>query len=370
VHFTSLANHIERLEAKLGRIGFAIALAIVLMIIAAIYVRPAIRTVAMGNSYAALSSDPLGHDNNPVGYRILTPLISYLMGLRGQFIIITNLFFATVLLVLSYCYYRSLEFEPFDAILGTSILTFSLVTMTTIYYGGYCDSLTYIIVFLMYWCRTRPLVVSFLLLLGLLNRESIIMLMPWYLYIALLESGNKKKTLVLYGVGIAAVLSVYWGYREWVSSLKEVYFDMDYYFDPLKTDLLKYFKKSFGYQALGLFTVFKAFWFLVLVTVFYWWKTRQWHQLISIAILVGVTWLQMLIAWDSSRMMTLCFPIMIISVTYLKQTNCLDFRSWAWYLVVSNFFVPQLYTSGNIIEKMHSTIAKLAAMILLKDVNW
>jgi len=365
-----LEDFLASQENRFGRIGFAVLLAMALMILACIYVRPAIHTSALGDNYAQLANDPFSPEPNPVGYRVLTPLISYLLGFRGQLIIVTNLFFATIFLMLSYLYFRKIEFDPAEATLGTAVFAFSLVTLTTIYYGGYCDSLTYVIVLLMYWFRSRPLLVSFLLFLGLLNRESIIVLVPWFGFLTLIESKSKVKDLALMGIGLVAVAAAYWGYREWINSIRAVPYDLDYYFGPLKDDPLAMFKVSMTHQGIGLFTVFKATWFLVFVGAVYLWSKRNITQLVSILMLIFLCWLQMFIARDSSRMLTLCFPVMIIALAQLRESNFANYKSWGWYLLIFNLFVPQLYTYREVMNLMHSTIAKLGAMVLLYDANW
>jgi hypothetical protein len=75
---------------------------------AAVYVRPATHATALGVEFARLSQDPwarFGHAAGTIGplsvgveHRLLTPVISYLVGLRGERLIITNLLIAATLL--------------------------------------------------------------------------------------------------------------------------------------------------------------------------------------------------------------------------------------------------------------------------------
>jgi len=340
------------------------------MILACIYVRPAIHTDALGNDYARLSIDPFSAEPNPVGYRILTPLISYALGFRGQLIIITNLIIATAFLILSYLFFRKNSFDANEAVFGTAVFAFSLVTLTTIYYGGYCDSLTYVIVLLMYWFRRQLLLMSLLMFFGLLNRESIIVLIPWFGYLTWIESQNKFKDLALWGSGLIAVGFAYWGYREWIDSIRAVPYDLNYYFGPLNDDPLAMFKVSMTHQGVGFFTVFKAAWFIVFAASIHLWNKRNFKQLFSILFLIILCWLQMFIARDSSRMLTLAFPVMIIALVHLRESNFANFKSWGWYLLIFNLLVPQLYTYREVINMMYSTILKMGAMVFLNDASW
>ena len=106
VNQSRISQIIEKSENRFGRIPFALLVALLLMILAAIYVRPALETVVLGNAYAELASDPFSENPNVVGFRILTPLISYVLGLRGQLIIVTNLLFAFAFLAAVYLYFR------------------------------------------------------------------------------------------------------------------------------------------------------------------------------------------------------------------------------------------------------------------------
>lgn len=340
------------------------------MVLACIYIRPAIHTAALGDNYAELSINPFSPEPNPVGYRILTPLISFALGLRGQLIIITNLIITTLFLIISYIYFRKHSFEAGDAVFGTAVFALSLVTLTTIYYGGYCDSLTYLIVLLMYWFRKRVPILCILFFFGLLNRESIIVLVPWIGYLVCIESDNKPKKLVIPACGLAVVGLGYWGYREWINSIRAVPFDLNYYFGPLKDDPLAMFKVSISHQGVGLFSVFKASWFFVFTASLYLWSKRNFSQLFSIVFLIFLCWLQMFIARDSSRMLTLAFPAMIIALSHLRESNYLSFKSWGWYLLFFNLLIPQVYTYREVVNIMHSTIVKLGAMIFLGDASW
>ena len=60
-----------KIEGRLGKNLSAFIITFILMIFAAIYVRPAITCVVHGLSYGALSNNPLSDFNNPMAFRIL-----------------------------------------------------------------------------------------------------------------------------------------------------------------------------------------------------------------------------------------------------------------------------------------------------------
>jgi hypothetical protein len=365
-----IETKLMHLEKNKGRIFVAVLVSTALLAIAAIYVRPAFSTVVLGKWYAELSEDPFSDSPNRVGYRILTPLISYLLGLRGEAIIITNLLIAFIFLVVTYCYLRKTLARLSDTVYGTAVFAFSLVTLTTIYYGGYCDSLTYLLILLMWVYRSNKPLQSGFLLLGLMNRESVVFLIPWFLALNWSESQYKMRSTIDLMLWYILAFVLYYLFRLWISSFRTVDYTMDYYLGFLITDPFRIFKKSYGNQILGFFTVFKLFWIIVMTAVWSIWKQKKKHDLICIAVLVVCVWAQQFIAWDSSRMMTMAFPLMFIAILKVFNENLFGFRSWAVPILALNFLVPQLYTAEQVVERMHSTIGKLFYLLFFGSVIW
>lgn len=367
---SKIRQFIEKSEKRIGRIQFALLVALLLLILAAIYVRPAVDTVVLGNAYAELANDPFSESSNAVGFRILTPLISYALGLKGKLIIVTNLMLAFTFLFITFIYFRKKLSDPTDALLVTSVFAFSLVTLTTIYYGGYCDSATYLIVLGMWILRSRLVLFFALLLLGLLNRESIVFLLPWFVFLGIVESENKISTALKFTAGFALVFGLNYLFRIWVLSFREVAFGASYYLQPLLDDPLIYFKKSYEHQGLGFFTVFKATWIFVIVAVLSFWNKRMIRPLIEICLILFFVWTQMFIAWDSSRMLTLSYPVMLISLLHLFKTNPYNFRSWGYLAFFFSLIIPQMYTASNIIEFMRSVAYISVSFILTVGELW
>lgn len=359
-----ISQFIEKSEKSIGRIPFALLAALLLLILAAVYVRPAVQTVVLGTSYAELANDPFSENENAVGFRILTPLISYGLGLRGQLIIVTNLILAFTFLFVAFLYFRKELSSPSDALLGTAVFAFSLVTLTTICYGGYCDSATYLIILGMWILRSNSIAFYILLFLGLLNRESILFLLPWFIFLGVSEADSKIRTGAKMLLGYGLVFILYYLFRMWVSSFRPVSFDFEYYFEPLLENPLAYFNVSYGYQGLGYFTVFKAMWIFVFAAVLSFWNKRMIRPLIEICLILFFVWTQMFIAWDSSRMLTLVFPVMLISLLHLFKTNPYNFRNWGYLVFFFSLIIPQMYTAAHIIEFMRS-IAYISISLFL-----
>ncbi len=355
ITYTRLNRLVTSNESRFGRWGWAVISSLILMGLAAIYVRPATECVALGVSYARLAADPFGAaGNNPLAFRILTPLISYFLGLRGELIIITNLLFAALFLVTTYLYFRTQAPKPGDSLVAAAVMCFSLVTLTTIYYGGYTDSTTYLIILLMWITRKNRLAFFVLFLLGLFNRESIAFLVPWFCYLYFREANNRTKTSFMLMAGFGVTIGLYMLFRQWMSAQQTVAYDLAYYWRPLLENPLSTLAKSYPYQSLGLFTVFKAFWLIPFVAGYSLWKSGQRHEIYSMIILMVCTGAQLIVAFDSSRMLTMGFLVMFIALKHLFSTDALYFRKWVGWLILLNFLVPQLYTAKVYIDVMRS----------------
>lgn len=346
---------VTRGEARYGRWLFSAIVSALFILPAAIYVRPATRCVVHGAMYASMAKDPFNFaTDNPLAFRVLTPLISYLLGLRGDLIIITNLLLAALLLAAVYLYFRAHAPRPADALVAVAILTFSLVTLTTIYYGGYTDSATYLIIFLMWRMRRRRLVFYLLFLLGLLNHESVLFLVPWFAYLSSKVSGSKKKLFVDLIIGFGLTIVAYGLFREWIASHRAVGFSVDYYLKPLLHDPLVWLRKSYSFQGLGLFTVFKVLWVFPVMAAVSLWRREERAEVFSMGLLLACSLSQLVVAFDSSRMLTLGFMVMVIALRHLFLVNPYRFREIVGWVFLANLAVPQLYTARNIIEVMRS----------------
>jgi hypothetical protein len=361
-----------RLESRFGRIGAAGVVGLVLFVLACIYVRPGYQTATgLGQHYAALARDPFAFGaSNPVAYRFLTPLISYLVGLRGGLIVVTNLIIALLFIVAVYACYRRFSKYPADAGIAAAVIAFSLVTLTTIYYSGFCDALTYVIIFFMWYWRRNAVLFWALFVLGVFNRESIVFLVPWFLFIRFVERRSVSRWLISDSVGLLASCTVVLYVRHWQAEHFQIAYDNSFYFEPLRQDILFYFKKSWAEQLLGFFSVFKLLWIFPIAAFLMYRRTHNRIELVSAGLLVLCAAAQLSIAYDSSRMLTMAFMITMIALVNLMRDNHRWIVKWAFPLLLWNLLVPQLYTAAHIIEYMHTLPGNLIMMNFFGKPVW
>jgi len=355
--YDQLDSFILHQEKRWGSWRWSLLVAIGFLLAACLYVRPGSNCAFLGQHYAAMAAQPFLFDsNNPCSFRILTPLISWLLGFGGCLIVFTNLIITTLLLREVYSYFRSVSPRPGDALIATASIAFSMVVLLTVYYAGYCDAATYLIIFLMWRWRQKPVVFYSLFLLSLFNRESIIFIVPWFVFLTLGDKRSRLSSVREMVIGYGASSAIYLLFRAWVSSHQEVAFSIGYYLDPLLQDPFYWLRHSWARIGLGLFSVFKALWIVPIIAGISLWQRGERRIVYGMCLLLGCTLAQFILAYDSSRLGTLAFMVVIISLKHLFEVNPFGFRNWIGWVMLFNLAIPQVSTANKLTDVMLSPI--------------
>ncbi|MBW2269071.1 MAG: hypothetical protein JRH16_10860 [Deltaproteobacteria bacterium] len=358
--YERLDRWVARGEERIGRRLFALANGAMLMAVAALCVRMESKPAVLGSAYAALSEDPFAFTRSPVGFRILTPLLSWSVGLRGHDLMWTNLALAWLLLVVVFLVFRARAPRPGDALVASATLAFSLVTLSTIFSPWYCDPATYLAVFGMWCLRERRVAFYVVFFLGLLNRESIAFLIPWFAFIDLAESRNRGRAVLEQLAGYGAALALLFLFRAWVASHGQVSLTLAFYLEPLRSDPLHYLRMTAGRQWIGLYSVFGVLWLIPAAAAAAMWRRGERVGPLSMALLLLVTWSQLLVAYDSSRLFTLGFLLMVVALDDCFQHDDGRFRPWALWLIGLQILAPQLRTAQKLVWVMETPLGQLA----------
>ena len=363
--YAKLNSALARREARYGITRWGLLQTGLVMLAVFFYVRPASHCAFMGKYYAALAASPFGFDpSNPVPHRVLTSLISYLLGMHGHLIIVTNLLIAAALLFVIYTYFRRLLAEPAAAFLATATIAFSIVTLNTVYYGGYNDSLSYLVIFLMWALRKQRLMFYGLFLLGLLNRETLVFLLPWFAFISFEPSDSRARRLLELLAGFGLSLGLYLLFRFWLSQHQEIQYSAAYYLRGFFENPLGMFQYHVDNVGLGLFSVFKAMWLIPIAAALAMWRQRDRGEIVSLILLLLGSASQLLVAYDTTRLLTLGWMIMPISLLYLFRNDVGRVRQWILPVLVLNLLIPNLNIAGLKIEVMHSLLSYIIAHAL------
>jgi len=341
---------VSGLQRRLGLVVSGLLVSLVFLAAAAIYTRPTLSLEGFAGQYAALAADPFGiHPEIFFPHRILTPLVSYLLLLRGDLIVVTNLCMAWLVLYVGYGYFRTRVSHPADAVAATAVLAFSQVTLNSMFNSGYTDSASLALLLLMWWFRERPVWFWLCFLLGLFNRESVVFLTPWFVWLRLGDNRRPwTKRLGEIGVALAVSLVCYGAFRYWLASRQEFRFTVGFYFRDLPSRPTYWFRQSGWRQLVGLLGFLKAMWIVPIVAAFHAW-TRQRRVVWSMLLILACTWAQLFIAYDSSRLFTQGFLLVVVAMEYLFTAGpAWSTRLVGWSVIVS-LFVPQLYTAASVV---------------------
>ena len=197
------------------------------------------------------------------------------------------------------------------------------------------------------------------MLLGLLNHEAILFLIPWFAYLKYTERPARRFWIVETILLHAAVFSAYFAWREYLSIQADGSFTLAYYLKPLTSDPLFWFKHAYPLQGFGLYSVFKGMWVIPVLAIVSFWRKREFNQVRSIALLMLLVSSQLLVAVDTSRVFSMGFLIMIVALIRLFETNEFYFRSWAGWLIVGNLLIPQVYTAAQRVQIMRTSLTSI-----------
>ncbi|HEX7999458.1 MAG TPA: hypothetical protein VF528_13810 [Pyrinomonadaceae bacterium] len=353
--FSAIDRALLFVENRCTLSGASLLLAVMLMLVAMLYVRPAFVSSYHGIYYAQLAAHPF-EAANPNAYRLLTPLVAYLLGLRGDKIIILNLLVALALLVVVYYNSRRASYAPSLALAVAMMLAYTMPTLFTIYYGGYTDSTTYLLILLMLISAKRPLLYWLLFLLGLLNRESVVFLLPFFALYHFYKLNSRKTFMHSILVGPAVTLALYLLFRALVNSRTTVLHTGAFYFEPLLKDPFYWLRQTLQAYPLGFFSAFKLFWALPAAAGFF--ALRDRRYLLAALVLSPIIFsaAQSLIALDTSRLLAMAFPSLLMSILVLREKMSEQrLATLMLLLVLFNFALPQIYVTSNEVSLMYSS---------------
>jgi len=313
-----------------------------------------LRPTYLGKSYAELAADPFHPaPDNPVALRILAPLLSYAVGLRGPYILWTNLITVAVFLAAVFLWFRSAGLGSWAALVGSSTLAFSTVVLTTLHYGGYPDTLTYLFVLLAFWASARPWLCGVLFFLALLNHEGAAFLAPWLLVVLARRRPRDPRRWLRASARIVATLGAFAVVR-WLQSRAHpgAEFSLQYYLAPLLEDPLTWFRESARFRGVGILSAFNLFWALPLVAAIIMLRRGERVEALTLVLPIPLALAQLLVAYDVTRVATLAFPSVLLGAAYLLKTNAYAAQWWIPALVVANFFIPQVNVAMGVMDRM------------------
>jgi hypothetical protein len=337
----------EQYEKLFGKSFAALLSGFLMLLCAILYGSPAWEPTFHGVTFSRMAESPwMISSENWVQYRILSPWLGYLFFLRGNNFVWFMLLIVVLFLGLIYLLSRKNGMSPVESLGIISLMAFSTPVLFLLHFPGYTDLTTYIFIVLLMMYAERKMLCYFIFGIALFNHEIILFLVPW---IAFLLNDNKYETKKYFQtLGRLFIASLpYCLFRFYVASHVDVHYDMSFYASG--NNILWTLQHIWKLFPLGVFEAFKLFWLLPLLALLYYRKQKKNYFLISFVLIVAGTCLQMLIASDTSRLIGLAFPVILLGAFAMKEKWGEKFSSRLWLLVLINLFIPSCYVGQEVI---------------------
>lgn len=314
------SNLLLKLEQKTNLAFVACVIGLFFLGLSMLFCTPSFEPMYHGKVYSELSNNPFDWDaNSSLQYRILAPLIGFMLQLRGTSFLYLPLLFLWFWLSTVYFVFRKKRVTPTISIIMTSLLALSCTLFIPLISPGYTDSVSYFFLFIAFFYFedfTLPSnriksVVCFIL--AMFNHESSFFLFPallvYHQTLGGTKSVNFRELLHFSGIFILGFIP-YIAFRYWVSSNTAVEYSASFYFTDanIKTCL-----DALRWAPVGLFFTFKLFWVFPILYTAHLLRTKNFTPLILLASIFVFSMLQLLIAYDVSRMLCLMFPLLLYS---------------------------------------------------------
>lgn len=285
--------------------------------------------------YFQMSYDPFQGTLAPYMYRIFTPFLVNLLPLNhftGFMLINLTGFFLTALVL--YYYLKKLNFKPIYGMVGVLFFLLSPTVIYSMYDIALVDSLSFfffLLAFYAIWCKNDK-IYFISLVLGILNKETILFTVPLYFLCKLDDEKLIKalKSTILVSISplfLFIVIRYYFGFTSYFS------------FDTIQSTLLTVSQSHsvliFPYFAFG------TLWIISLYCI----KFIDNTFLKKSLYLLPFIFMQILIATDMFRALFIAFPIIIpISLYLFKIKNKLvifTFLILSLFIMITYFlFIP------------------------------
>jgi len=339
--FESIDTVFLRLEKKWGLVWLSIVVGLLVLGFAALFTTPRWELFYHGKGFARLSMAPFDLSvESSLRYRILAPLLGYVLFLKGSLFKYLMLAFLAAFYSLLYLFHRKKGFSPTNSLGIGILLSLSTLSFYQLYFPGYNDPVSYVLILILLFYREHRAIVITCLALLLFNHDNTIFLFPFFFLFLIGTEYKFSSALRTFLLFIPAILS-YASYRYIISSISEIDFDTAYYFDP---ENLRWTRDHVSeHLAEGIFQSFRLGWiFPILAILIYVTKKNYKNVLMFLVGFVFVT-TQFIIAYDISRLMGLAFPLIILSAwTVRDRFGPKVFNNLIWTVVFINLFIPSL----------------------------
>jgi hypothetical protein len=367
----SVRRYLGKIEGSLGYWGAGFLIGICVLVVASIYVTPAINCVNHGCTYAELSISPFAFaSNNVMKSRLLTAALAYLVLLRGRLYILFPLLVSVLFLASIYWYYRRrMKVESVSALLIVLVIAFSSPVLFLLHFQGYTDVTSYLCIFLAIQLMDTRFALFWPALFGLalLNHESNAFIAPFLFLLSWSRRGWRFPLLdsVTLGICLLGVL----GLSRHIHSQGNAGFNLSFYLSSGHVNYV--LGHTLRMLPIGIFMAFKLFWCLPLMASAILLRRKDYKSCALILLPIPCAMGQLLIADDTSRLLGLGFPSILLacSVLYHEWGEGV-FSKRLSALFLWNLLVPQYYVGQEVAVPMLPLPISLFSWLLFGTNPW
>ena len=263
--------------------------------------------------YIQMSIYPFQKVSDPYTYRILTPFLVHSLPLShwtGFTVINSSGIIATG--VLMYYYLKKLEFNTLISVLGLIFFLFAPITIYLFYNIALVDSLSFLLFLLAFYAILieNDKIYLITLILGILNKETILFTLPVYFFYTLKNQGKTKaikKAILMLAIAFIIFISMryYYGFTSHYSVTGAI-------------DMLKFHANNHSmFLFASYFLTFSSLWLIALMNL-----NEIKNDFLKISLIsLPFIFLQILMATDVYRVLAITFPIIIPISLYMYKVK-------------------------------------------------
>ena len=364
------------LENKWGLLPVSLLAGVVILLSSCVFVWPKVALEYHGIGYAELSKNIFNLDQeNELRYRIFSPFIGWLTQMKGNRFQVIPWTFLVLFLSAVYYEFRRMKYQPAMAFLASALMGFSCSTFLPLRSPGYVDPASYLFIFLIFTRIKNTPLVAIMLTLALLNHESVVFLLPAIIgYHFLMHSQdtsipkttwfqhNLGRTLKFAGsLGLAFIPFLI--YRHWVNQHQIVHLSLSYYLS--KGNILDCLNVTIVYAPMAAFYAFRLFWFFPIWAAWKNWQNKFKRKSIWYAFTFMLISAQLIIAYDTTRLFILAFPLILIGLKDLISSYGENFIiRKGWQLFALNLLILPYFVGRDQVFHLHSGLYRLLIWII------
>ncbi len=150
---------------------------------------------------------------------------------------------------------------------------------------------------------------------------------------------------------ILSLFPIYF-YRRYIFEVAPVeYTFKTFYWDHIKENISSLISCFY----VGVFYAFKLFWLYPIIASYYYFQENNKKQLLFYFLIISGALSQMIVAYDTSRLMGLAFPLVIFSAIKINEKWGTElFIKRTFFLILVNFLIPQFCVWQSTMTRFYS----------------